>query len=396
MQLLICPQEFKGSLTAEQATAAIARGARRALELADTVATVVERPLADGGPGTLDVFATLPGISRGVLRRTHVTGPLGEAVQACFALLPRRGGPPLAVVESSQACGLNLLSPAHRDPARATTRGVGELVVAALSAGAREVVVGVGGSGTNDGGAGAANVLGLSLRDGDGALLADGGAALAGLARIERTDQDRALAMALNRSRLRIAVDVKNPLLGPSGATAVYGPQKGVGVVLARTLEVGLALWAERCRVDLGVNVEQIVGAGAGGGLPVGLFAAGMVAGAEVSVESGAALVGEAVDLTSAARLADLVITGEGRLDAQSAFGKTVRYVADVATASGRQCLAVCGVLEGLPPGISDAEEAGTDLTTEQAMHLAPELVAQAACRLVARYLERSTGHSRM
>ena len=242
------------------------RGARRALELADTVATVVERPLADGGPGTLDVFATLPGISRGVLRRTQVTGPLGEAVQACFALLPRRGGPPLAVVESAQACGLNLLSPAHRDPARATTRGVGELVAAALSAGAREVVVGVGGSATNDGGAGAASVLGLSLRDGDGALLPEGGAALSDLARIERTDQNRALAMALNRSRLRIAVDVKNPLLGPSGATAVYGPQKGVGVVLARTLEVGLTLWVERCRADLGVNVEQIVGAGAGGG----------------------------------------------------------------------------------------------------------------------------------
>ena len=115
-----------------------------------------------------------------------------------------------------------------------------------------------------------------------------------------------------------------------------------------------------------------------------------------MSVESGAVLVGEAVELTSAARLADLVITGEGRLDAQSGFGKTVKYVADVAAASGRQCLAVCGVLEGLPPGISDAEEAGADRTTEQAMRLAPELVAQAACRLVTRYLERSAGHSRM
>jgi glycerate kinase len=390
MRLLICPQEFKGSLTAGQAASAIARGARRALGLVDMVAMVVERPLADGGPGTLDILATLPrssGAGGGTLRRVRVTGPLGEAVPARFALLPRTDGPPLAVVESAQACGLLLLPAERRDPAQATTRGVGELIAAALAEGAREVVVGVGGSGTNDGGAGAARALGLALRDAEGAPLAEGGAALVGPARVELAPLSTALASALDGARLRIAVDVTSPLLGPLGATAVYGPQKGVDAALARTLEAGLARWAERCRDDLSVDIEEPAGAGAGGGLAAGLLAAAATSGATASVESGAALVGEAVGLRAAARRADLVITGEGRLDAQSGFGKSTAHAADVATAEGRACLAVCGEFELLPPGIADAEEAGAGRSTEEAMRLAPELVSQAAERLVTRYL---------
>jgi len=392
MRLLICPQEFKGSLTAEQAASAIARGARRALGLADVVATVVERPLADGGPGTLDILATLPrssGAAGGMLRRANVTGPLGEAVTARFALLPRPDAPPLAVVESAQACGLLLLPAERRDPAHATTRGVGELIAAALAAGAREVVVGVGGSGTNDGGAGAARALGLSLRDVDGAPLAEGGAPLVGLARVELAPLSTALASALDGARLRIAVDVTSPLLGPLGATSVYGRQKGVDAALAPKLEAGLTRWAERCRDDLSVDIEEPAGAGAGGGLPAGLLAVAATSGATASVESGAAFVGDAVGLAAAARRADLVITGEGRLDAQSSFGKSTAHAADVAIAAARPCLAVCGELEVLPPGIADAEEAGSGRSREEAMHLAPELVSQAAERLVTRYLKR-------
>ncbi len=388
MRLLICPQEFKGSLTAGQAASAIARGARRALGLAGVVPTLVERPLADGGPGTLEILTALSRLSGWRLHRTLVTGPLGEAVEARFAVL-RRGPPPLAIVESAQACGLLLLPAERRDPARASTRGVGGLIAEALTVGAREVVVGVGGSGTNDGGAGAARALGLALRDEAGAPLAEGGAALVGLARVERAPLSRALAGALEGARLRIAVDVSNPLLGPTGATAVYGPQKGAGAALAPTLEAGLARWAERCRADLGVDIEEPAGAGAGGGLPAGLLAAAAAAGAEASVESGAALVGEAVGLPAAVRRADLVITGEGRLDAQSGFGKATAHAADVATAAGRPCLAVCGKLEALPPGIGDAEEAGAGRSTEEAMRLAPELVSQAAERLVTRFLDR-------
>ncbi len=398
MRLLICPQEFKGSLAAAQAASAIARGARRALGLAGVTATVVERPLADGGPGTLQILAERsPSAPAGgvALRRVLVTGPLGEAVEARFALFPRPSATPLAVVESAQACGILMLPSERRDPGRATTRGVGELVAAALSAGAREVLIGVGGTATNDGGAGAARVLGLALRDAEGVPLAEGGAALADLAQVARAPMSRALARAMAGARLRVAVDVTSPLLGPLGATAVYGPQKGVDAALAPVLEAGLARWAERCREELGVDVEEPAGAGAGGGLPAGLLAAAHAAGSDASVESGAALVGQAVGLAAAVRRADLVITGEGRLDLQSGLGKTTAHAADVATAAGRPCLAVCGELEALPPGIVDAEAAGAGHEAEQAMRLAPELVSQAAERLVTRYLRRSARRER-
>ena len=158
--------------------------------------------------------------------------------------------------------------------------------------------------------------------------------------------------------------------------------------------EAGLARWVERCRADLGVDVEERAGAGAGGGLPVGLLAAAAVSGAEASIESGAALVGEAVGLAAAARRADLVITGEGRLDAQSSFGKSTAHAADLATEAGRPCLAVCGELVALPPGIADAEAAGAGRSSEEAMRLAPELVSQAAERLVTRFLEGREGRA--
>lgn len=394
MRLLVCPQEFKGSLTAVQAASAIACGARHALGRAAVEGTVVERPLADGGPGTLEILAARPGLwgaRHAPLRHCRVSGPLGAPVEARFALLSRSGDVPLAVVESAEACGLARLPVANRDPARATTRGVGELIAAALVSGARELVVGVGGTATNDGGAGAARALGVELRNKHGARLADGGAALLDLDRIERATVTGPLSL-LSGASLRIAVDVTSPLLGPAGATALYGPQKGVDAVLAQRLEAGLRRWAERCREDLDVEIEGVAGAGAGGGLTAGLLAAASASGAETTVESGAALVGEAVGLRTAARRADLVITGEGRLDAQSFFGKATRHAADVAVAAGRPCVAVCGELEALPPGLADAEEAGAGHPAEYAMRHARELVTQAADRLVTRFLGGDTG----
>ncbi len=388
MRVLVCPQEFRGSLTAEEAASAIARGARRALDRSGVASRVIEQPIADGGPGTLSVLTAAAGAAR--VLRVHVTGPLGDPVGARLALLPGSAGTPVAVIESAEACGLGRVPEGRRDPGRATTRGVGELVARALAEGAREIVVGVGGTATNDGGAGAARVLGLALRDAAGAPLAEGGEALAGLARIERA-QGASSPEALGGATLRIAVDVANPLLGPQGAIAVYGPQKGVEAALAGRLEAGLERWAARCREDQGVDLSEVEGAGAGGGLPVGLLTAASAGGAGGQIESGAAFVGEAIGFDAAARRADLIITGEGRLDEQSAFGKATRYAADVAAAAGRPCLAVCGEVASRPAGVLDAEGAGAGRPAEEAMRRADELVTLAADRLLTRFLAAGT-----
>lgn len=231
--ILVCPQEFKGSLTAFEAAHAIAEGARRALAAAGVTAGVIEAPMADGGPGTASIVVAA---TNGTRVADRFTGPLGAPLQASFALIDEGDGL-TAVIESATTAGLVLLPHEERDPARASTVGVGEQVRAALDGGARRVIVGVGGTGTNDGGAGAAGALGLRLLDDRGASLPDGPLHLADLARIEASALDPRLA----GTEVRIAVDVTNPLLGPGGATAVYGPQKGVTPELAPRLEAALA-----------------------------------------------------------------------------------------------------------------------------------------------------------
>ena len=367
MRVLVCPQEFKGSLSAQQAAGAIAAGVLRALPDAE----VVEAPMADGGPGTAALVGAAAG---GELVQGRWRGPLDAAVEGTYALLPDG----TAVVEAAVTAGLVLVPERERDPARASTYGVGEQIADALRRGARRIVVGVGGTGTNDGGAGVAQALGVRLLDVAGAELGPGGLELARLARIDASD----VPPALREAELRVAVDVTNPLLGPEGATAVYGPQKGVGAALAPRLEAALTRWAERCRGDLLVEVAGLAGSGAGGGLPAGLAA---VAGA--SIERGAALVGEAVELPALVREAEVVITGEGRLDAQTAYGKTVAYVASLARGAGRPCLAVAGSVDEPPDGLAGIEATMPQgMALEQAMGRAAELVADAAERLVRRY----------
>ena len=368
LRVLVCPQEFKGSLTASEAAAAIAEGVRRALPAAE----VVEAPMADGGPGTVDLVCAAAG---GELVDGRWRGPLGDPVRGAYALLP--GG--LAVVEAATTAGLLLVPEQRRDPARASTYGVGEQIRDALRRGARRVTVGVGGTGTNDGGAGAAAALGHRLADVDGAELSPGGLDLARLARIDAGGAEP----LLGRCEVRVAVDVMNRLLGPEGATAVYGPQKGVTPRLAPRLEAALGRWAELCDRDLGVEIAAVEGGGAGGGL-----AAGLVAAAGATVESGAVLVGEAIELPQRVAAAGLVLTGEGSLDAQTAYGKTVAYVAALAQDAGRSCLAVGGSVDGAPSGVTDAEAATPEgMPLSEAMARAAELVAAAAERLVGRYV---------
>ena len=373
MRVLVCPQEFKGSLTAQQATRALAAGVRLALPDAE----VVEAAMADGGPGTVDIVCAAGG---GELVRGRFRGPLGEPVEAAYGLL--RGG--LAVIEAATTAGLLLVAEQQRDPARASTHGVGEQTVDAVRRGARRVIVGVGGTGTNDGGAGAAQALGYRLLGHTGVLLSPGVLELARLARIDARGVEGALRPSGGGVEVRVAVDVTNRLLGPEGATAVYGPQKGVRPALAPHLEAALARWAELCERDLGVAVAELDGGGAGGGL-----AAGLAAACGATIESGAALVGEAIGLPRSIVDADLVVTGEGSLDAQTAYGKTVAHVASLARDAGRPCLAVAGRVDRTPEGIIDAEPAAAGLDLAEAMARAAELAEQAAARLVRRYLER-------
>ena len=374
-RVLVCPQEFKGSLTAIDAAAAIAAGVRAALPDAE----VIELPMADGGPGTVAIVAQA---TAATLVRHTATGPLGDPVDAAYALLARDGEPTLAVIEAAATAGLALVPAARRDPTRATSAGVGEQIRHALGRGARRVIVGVGGTATNDGGAGAAQALGLRLLDGNGDVLPAGGLPLVRLARVELSAE--AVVRDLD---LRVAVDVRNPLLGPSGATAVYGAQKGVRDWQAPVLDAALARWAQRLRDDLGCDVAALPGAGAGGGIPTGLLAACP----RGYIESGAALVAEAIGLAAAIAATDLVVTGEGAMDAQTTYGKTVAYVAELAVRAGTPCIVVAGTVEGLPAGVLDAEAlAPAAEDRAAAMAHAAEHAATAAARLIRRQIVRS------
>ena len=373
MRLLVCPQEFKGSLTAPEAATAIAEGARRASGVTDVRAL----PLADGGPGTAAIVAEATG---GELVAAEVTGPLGDRIEARYALLPDvAGGSPAALIESAAAAGLVLVPPDLRDPGHATSYGVGELIRDAVDRGARSIVVGVGGTATNEGGAGAAQALGYRLLDRDRSPLPEpaGGIHLLNVFAIDSSGVDRRLADV----DLRVAVDVTNELLGEQGATAVYGPQKGVAGELGEMLEDALGRWARTVRHDLGVELTDLPGGGAGGGLAAGLI--GVVGG---GIESGAALVAEAVGLDEAIEAADLVVTGEGSLDAQTTFGKTVAHVIERCSALGRPCVAVAGSAGGRPEGVADLEVlAGEGVTEAEAMARAAELATDAAERLLRR-----------
>jgi glycerate kinase len=364
LRVLVAPQEFKGSLSARAAARAMAEGLRRALPNAELDIA----PMADGGPGTVEALVETAG---GELREITAENALGRPVRAAWGLLPDG----TAVVEMAAASGLSLLKERELDPRGASTFGTGQLIGAALDAGCRRIIVGVGGSATNDGGAGAAQALGARLLDADGGELPPGGAALARLARIDIS----ALDSRLRACEVLVATDVTNLLCGAEGASAVYGPQKGASAEVVRELDSALAHYARIIERDLGIDVARREGAGAAGGLSAGLVA---FAGAEL--RSGFELVAEAVGLRQRLRKADLALTGEGRLDAQTGFGKTAAGVAATAKEEGVAVVAVVGgLVEGYDVGASpfDAVLAITPgpMALEEAQARAAELVAAAA-----------------
>lgn len=330
MKLLLAPQEFKGSLTAPQAAAAMASGARRV----QLDVEIDELPLSDGGSG---LVAALVAAAHGATRHVPVSDPLGRTITAGYGLIDRGR---TAVVELAAASGLSLLRRGELDPLRASTFGTGQLIRAALDAGIRNFIVGIGGSATNDGGAGIAEALGARFLGAGGRPIGRGGGALNDLEHLDVTGLDP----RVGESRIVVACDVRNPLAGPDGAAAVYGPQKGATPRMVETLDCALRRYAEVLGRDLGQNVAEVPGAGAAGGAGAGLMAF-----LHAELRPGFDLVAEATHLPVRLRRSDLVITGEGRLDRQTAYGKTVGGVAAVAKESGVPVIALVGSLEDGP-----------------------------------------------
>ena len=325
MRVVIAPNAFKGSLSALDAAEAIAEGVRVAAPDADLVLV----PIADGGDGTVDALVAA---THGERRTLQVRGPLGDAVDAGYGVIDTGS---TAVIEMAKAAGLALVPPAKRDPRITTTYGVGELLQRAYDEGARHFIVGIGGSATNDGGAGMAQALGYHLLDENGHELPPGGLALKRLARIHVGG----VHANWKEAGVDVACDVTNPLTGPSGASAVYGPQKGATPEIVAELDIALKHFAEIIRRDLGVDVDQLPGAGAAGGL-----GAGLVAFTGARLRPGAEMVMEALRLDERLAGAGLVITGEGRIDSQTArFGKGPAAVARHARQAGIPVVAIGG-----------------------------------------------------
>ncbi|QZP31308.1 glycerate kinase [Pseudomonas sp. DR48] len=366
MKIVIAPDSFKDSLSAQGVADAIALG------LAEVWpdAQLIKCPMADGGEGTVE---SILAACEGQLRRTTVRGPLGVAVDAAWGWLPQSH---TAIIEMAEASGLQLVAPGKRDACTSSTFGTGELIRAALDAGAQRVILAIGGSATNDGGAGAMQALGVKLLDAQGQTLAPGGLALAQLAHIDLSEIDP----RLTKVRFDIAADVNNPLCGPHGASAIFGPQKGASPEQVQQLDAALGHFARLCAQALGKDVKDEPGSGAAGGLG---FAAKAFLNAQF--KAGVEVVAELVGLAEAVKGADLVITGEGRFDAQTLRGKTPFGVARIAREQGVPVIVIAGTLG---EGYQDLYEHGIDaafalasgpMTLEQACAEAPRLLRDRA-----------------
>ncbi|WP_026556547.1 glycerate kinase [Arthrobacter sp. 35W] len=328
MRILIAPDKFKGTLTAVEAAAAMAEGALRVYP----EAVVTAFPIADGGEGTLEAA-----VAAGYEERINaVVGPILKPVGAAWAIKGTT-----AVVETAQASGYLLCEPTSENSLRAHSYGSGQLIQAALNAGATEIMVGLGGSAMTDGGTGALRALGLKLLDAEGNLVPLGGGSLVDVVSIDASELDPRLAGVA----IRLAVDVDNPLYGPNGAAHIFGPQKGATDADVAQLDAGLKNLAAVVQAATGVDID-VPGAGAAGGFP-SIF----LAYAKARIERGFDLVAELTDLHGALAAADLVITGEGSMDSQSLSGKAPIGVADAAHALGLPVVVVAGRI-----AVSEAE----------------------------------------
>jgi glycerate 2-kinase len=324
MKVVIAPDSFKESMTAKEVCNAVERGFQKVFPDAN----IVKVPMADGGEGTVESLVDATG---GSIIPCVVTGPLGLKVGAFFGML---GDGNTAVIEMAAASGLNLVAPENRNPLLTTSKGTGELILAAINHGAEHIIMGIGGSATNDGGAGMASALGIKLLDENGYELPPGGGSLGRLASINLSKMDP----RLSKVKFEVACDVDNPLTGPRGASVVFGPQKGANAEMVETLDANLGHYAAIIAATLGKNVRDVPGAGAAGGLGAGLLAF-----LQAELKSGVDIVIEATGLVEKMRGADLVITGEGKIDSQTVYGKTPIGVAKNAKKLNIPVIAIAG-----------------------------------------------------
>ena len=366
MKIVIAPQGFKAGISGLEAAQAIARGVTAAVPGAETVLA----PVADGGDGTLNALVDGTG---GEVFTSTVTGPLGQPLEAQWGVMDDGS---TAVIEMALASGLALVPQRRRNPRVTTTAGTGEIVKEALERGYTRIIVGLGGSATNDGGAGFASALGARFLDSEGRPLPPGGSALARLHRIEHSDLHPGLADAT----IIAATDVTNPLCGPDGASAVFGPQKGANPEMVRELDAALANYARVVARDVGSDVSKQPGAGAAGGLGAGLMA---FAGA--TLQSGIDMVCEVLNFDALLQDADLVITGEGRADRSTIFNKAPVGVARHAQAHGVPTVLLAG---SLGPGYEELYDhsvaavvciADRPMSFEQSLSRSGELLESAA-----------------
>ena len=368
MKIIIAPDSFKGSLTALQAAEAMEQGMSRVFPTTE----IKKTPMADGGEGTVQSLVDATG---GQLLVERVADPLGNEVHAEYGIL---GDATTAVIEMAAASGLTLVPFERRDPLVTTTYGTGQLIKTVLDRGCRNLIIGIGGSATNDGGAGMAVALGAKLLTSDGEPISPGGGGLGALDEINLADLDSRLAATATV----VACDVDNPLTGTNGASHVYGPQKGATPGMVETLDSNLAHFASIVQRDMGKVVGDIPGAGAAGGL-----GAGLIAFLNAELRSGVEIVIDAVQLEKQLEGASLVVTGEGEINFQTVFGKTPVGVAKLAKKYGIPVIAIAGSIAG---GAENVHEAGIDaiidivpapIPLESAIENAFDLTVEAAAR---------------
>jgi glycerate kinase len=366
MQIVIAPDSFKECLTAMQVTQAISEGIKRVIPTAEIFCI----PMADGGEGTVEALVDATG---GKIVQTPSVDALNRPIQCFYGILGNRK---TAVIEMAAASGIELLLPEERNPLITSTFGTGLLIKAALDAGFTEIIIGIGGSATNDGGAGMAQALGFELLDKNGNPIKFGGGFLGNLHTIDSSN----VHPLLGKAKITVACDVRNPLLGTSGATTIYGPQKGATPEMLETLEKNMAHFSQILQQELGTDVSEIPGAGAAGGLGAGLMAF-----CNAKMISGFELVSELTNLEKHISQASLVFTAEGKIDAQTAFGKTVSGVARLAKKHQVPAIALAGIVtdnltELYEQGITSFFAIGDQpMSIEESKARASELLADTA-----------------
>ena len=326
MKVVVAIDSFKGSLTSLEAGEAIKKGVLKAVPEAE----VWVRPLADGGEGTVEALACGMG---GKLETVEVTGPLGDKIESSYGIIAEKN---LAIIEMASAAGITLIKPEERNPLKTTTYGVGEMIRDAILKGCRNFIIGIGGSATNDGGIGMLQALGFEFLDKNGAQVKFGAEGVSELCAICEEN----VIPELKKCTFKIACDVTNPLCGDNGCSAVYGPQKGADKEMVEKMDRWLGAYAKLTREIRGADLSQYPGAGAAGGLGFAFLAF-----LNAKLESGIQIVLDETKLEEYVKNADVVITGEGRLDGQTAFGKAPIGVAKIAKKYGKTMLAFAGAV---------------------------------------------------